>query len=458
MTERISIADEKNTGSREISRLIRLPKNIKQIGQGDPSDRIYIEDYVVTFIRVMHFKNVSAGERRSYFILAGSRGPVQGITATFISGAVMLDEEDVPVRKGIFTNETWEKIYGTLKAEFDSLEIVGWAIGDEDWDGVDNEVLKLHLQNFPGSEKLLYVHDTGNGEDNIYHYTGNNLHRCRGYYIYYEKNDAMQSYMLKVNGSKSIENEYVDETVQKIRAVSTRSVPLPGTGGKRGRAGRQYTGTGRQYAETGRMHAGTGRLSAVTGRMNAAEGGKRGGRSGAPAKRGYVLQAAVLASLLLVMAIRLNNDNPFSKSQKDDGQVIEQTLPPSADKSERKNSAVPANADGKDNKDGKADPDGKDNSDETTSTDPDNADHGSTDVADPDNADHGSADGSDDADKTGQEASASASKTYVVKKGDTLAKISYENYGTIFRVEDIMKLNGIADGNKIMVGDELKLP
>lgn len=389
MTERINVSDANNTGSREISRLIRLPKNIKQIGQGDPSDRIYIEDYVVTFIRVMHLKNISKNKRRSYFILAGSRGPVQGITATFISGAIMLEEEEVPVRKGIFSNETWEKIYGTLKEEFESLEIMGWAVGDEDWDGINNEILKLHLQNFPGTEKLLYVHDTGNGEDNIYHYTGNNLLRCRGYFIYYDKNEAMQSYMLKINGSKSIENEYVDETVKKIRAVSTHRVP-------------------------------------VKNNQRTANRQRKNGLAG----RGYAWSTAVLAGLFLVMAVKLNGDNPFSKIQRADDPGTEKTQ------------TIQQTKDG-------------DRKETDTNKEPDTETISEIKQEDTDEKNE---EDTKTPDKTDEEASVSDPKIYVVKKGDTLAKISYEKYGTIFRVEDIMELNGIEDGNKIMVGDELKLP
>ena len=45
MIEHINTTDTDKIGSGEINRLIRLPKNIRQIGQADTDKRIYIEDY-----------------------------------------------------------------------------------------------------------------------------------------------------------------------------------------------------------------------------------------------------------------------------------------------------------------------------------------------------------------------------------------------------------------------------
>lgn len=51
-----------------------------------------------------------------------------------------------------------------------------------------------------------------------------------------------------------------------------------------------------------------------------------------------------------------------------------------------------------------------------------------------------------------------AGQTYVVQKGDTLYGISKKFYGTGTRVRDIAAANGLADPNKIFVGQELVIP
>ena len=47
---------------------------------------------------------------------------------------------------------------------------------------------------------------------------------------------------------------------------------------------------------------------------------------------------------------------------------------------------------------------------------------------------------------------------YIVKKGDTLASISQEVYGSITYVGEICELNGLTDGNLIFIGQKLLLP
>ncbi len=55
-------------------------------------------------------------------------------------------------------------------------------------------------------------------------------------------------------------------------------------------------------------------------------------------------------------------------------------------------------------------------------------------------------------------ATSGGGQTYVVQKGDTLYSISRKVYGTPTRVKDIVAANGIADPNKIKVGQTLVLP
>ena len=50
------------------------------------------------------------------------------------------------------------------------------------------------------------------------------------------------------------------------------------------------------------------------------------------------------------------------------------------------------------------------------------------------------------------------SEVYIVKKGDTLASISLQTYGDMSRVKDICEINGLQDGNLIIIGQKLLLP
>ena len=47
---------------------------------------------------------------------------------------------------------------------------------------------------------------------------------------------------------------------------------------------------------------------------------------------------------------------------------------------------------------------------------------------------------------------------YIVEKGDTLAIISRKMYGDLDHVDAICRMNGIENGNLILVGQKLLLP
>ena len=49
-------------------------------------------------------------------------------------------------------------------------------------------------------------------------------------------------------------------------------------------------------------------------------------------------------------------------------------------------------------------------------------------------------------------------QVYVVQSGDNLSKISKYFYGNANKYMDIAKANGLADPNKIQVGQQLKIP
>jgi nucleoid-associated protein YgaU len=49
-------------------------------------------------------------------------------------------------------------------------------------------------------------------------------------------------------------------------------------------------------------------------------------------------------------------------------------------------------------------------------------------------------------------------QTYTIAAGDNLSKVSKLFYGNANKYEEIAKANGMADANKIQVGQEIKVP
>lgn len=78
------------------------------------------------------------------------------------------------------------------------------------------------MDNFPGEGKTLFVADPLDDEEAFYIYRGGELVRQEGYYIYYERNEAMQNYMVEAGKQETpLENavKTVDAAREKIERV-----------------------------------------------------------------------------------------------------------------------------------------------------------------------------------------------------------------------------------------------
>ena len=66
------------------------------------------------------------------------------------------------------------------------------------------------------------MYDSIEREEAFYLYDDQSLNKQDGYYIFYEKNDSMQSYMIDHKDKESIEADFVDQTCISIRSVLER--------------------------------------------------------------------------------------------------------------------------------------------------------------------------------------------------------------------------------------------
>lgn len=198
---------------------VKLPKNIRQVGKVDATKKIYMEDYVMTYIKQLALKRYGAYQ---VAVLLGHVGKNSGAECIFIHGAVEVQDIIFDDEK-VFTNEAWTKIYENMKTYFNDAEIVGWFLTRPGLPlEVNNRVTKLHLDNFSGPNKVLLLYDSVEREEMFYIYYNGKLNQQVGYYIYYEKNDTMQSYMVDHKDRPSIEAEYEDYASKQIRNVLDR--------------------------------------------------------------------------------------------------------------------------------------------------------------------------------------------------------------------------------------------
>lgn len=200
---------------------VKIPKNLRQIGDGNSDVKVYLEDYVMTFIH----RFWDRGAPVTTGVLLGEVKRSGKETYIFASGAISVDSCNIIFENGKvqFTDETWGNIYGTIKEFFNKYMIVGWFLNrNESCLEVSEELIKLHLDNFSGSDKVLMLSDTVEKEERLYHYENNEMMQLPIYYVYYERNEDMQEYMVceksgRVMGTS--ETEIKDNVPTSCRSI-----------------------------------------------------------------------------------------------------------------------------------------------------------------------------------------------------------------------------------------------
>lgn len=194
--------DEKKQEDRPAHGL-KLPKNIRQIGNPSGNKRIYIEDYVVTYLNYIA-RPGSTHARGAILLGTLERSEIGDII--FVSGAVDAQNLEFDMDESEFTQEAWTEIYEQVKEFFPELSVVGWFLSRMGFStAINDKIEKMHVDNFPGKDKVLYVTDSLESDDAFYMYEHGQLVKQKGYYIYYTKNEAMQSYIIKQKGGMADE-------------------------------------------------------------------------------------------------------------------------------------------------------------------------------------------------------------------------------------------------------------
>ncbi len=217
MIETIYSSDGDESGRTSKSQIsFKMPKNIRQVGKSNTYRKIYVEDYVMTFIKQLPCGDFS---KCKIAVLLGQCNVIENCRNIFISGAVEVHNTDIS-NDIVFTNDVWTAIYEDIKKFFVEAEIVGWYLGGPDYLLADEDkILKTHIDNFAGQDKILLTFDSLEKEEAFLSYENNKLCKQDGYYIYYEKNEEMQSYIIENKNPSSVEADYEDKVAKNIRTV-----------------------------------------------------------------------------------------------------------------------------------------------------------------------------------------------------------------------------------------------
>ena len=198
-----------------------LPKNIRQIGSPVGHTKVYIEDYVITFL------NSLSTDKNTYVrgaILFGEKEMVENDTIIYVKGAIEGQNLELDLDETVFNDEVWREIYQQKDRLFPGLEVIGWALLRMGFSvRLNDKIKKTHFENFPGEGKVLYMIDDLENEDAFYQFENYSLKKQRGYYIYYETNQEMKNYMLAEGEMGHIpeqkERGRYSETIKRDTAV-----------------------------------------------------------------------------------------------------------------------------------------------------------------------------------------------------------------------------------------------
>ncbi|HWT27725.1 MAG TPA: LysM domain-containing protein [Mobilitalea sp.] len=413
---------------------MKMPKNIRQVGKSNAIKKIYVEDYVMTFIKQLSGEDYS---KCKVAVLIGQYIKLENCRNIFISGAVEVEDIDTS-GEIIFSNDIWTKIYEDIKKYFVDAEIVGWFIGGPGYLLDDEDkILKTHIDNFAGQDKTLLTFDNMEKEETFLFYENNHLSKQDGYYIYYEKNDEMQTYMIEHKKTQSEEVTFDDRVSREIRTViQNRKPPVE------------------ENKSVTRLMYAAGTLLAVIILV-----------VGAAMLSNYE-QMKNMQNTLNYLTKNLNEAQTLFSNDSTSGDSSNQTDKGQTGDKQSSDSQTPQDSSTQDANSDNSNLDVEVVPGEVKPLDNGNENNNDEDLPVTDeelagNADNTQQDTAATTDKNTQNGNDTVKQTvnyYTVKSGDTLAGISLKLYKSVNYVKKIMDLNGIADQDVIYVGQKLIIP
>lgn len=420
---------------RSRGKMLKIPKNVMQIGTGSPNVKLYMEDYVHTFLERCQGKETC--------LAFGQQEEKDGIRYYLIYGV----EKETDFRRGNFPY--FQKLERIGKIEKKEAAVRFWTVRGEEI-------------------------------------------QIGGYFIFYEQNEEMQAYMIaerEQSRPADVEEERVMEAINARREKRKAEAAADAARGiTASRASAPNTASGRKtvLSRLGALKAAAPTLNAASrktafGTAYQARSGSTGALFPKLCRIGCLVLLLVLVgtaltsvnqypdmkavSALLAGAVRNTKNETENTSP---GLIVEETVGWNSS-DEMAQSAALDEATQADDATGAANTamDGE-------VTDNRTADNVMTDnvTADSATADSQNAVATDaDAESSTARQSASASdsfpqvqealahpESYQVQKGDSLIAISRRFYGTDEKVIEICRLNNIKDPNQIQPGQNILLP
>jgi len=361
-----------------------LPKNVRQIGNVSDSSKIYVEDYVDTYFNQLCEK---ADQALVGAFLIGEIVQEGEEDYIYVYGAIQMKEVGQKGRDVSISDSTWKEACETCKKYFGSAEILGWFLTSQGLVLESNHnLMKVHQKLFAREKSILILKEAREKEEKYFIHKFRNLMESSGHYIYYEKNNEMQDYMIasrKVTGMTP--SEIIEDTaIKSFRSIIREKIEK------------------KEKKENSRTV--------------------------------YVVSTTLILLFLVIGVAKINEygrmnafQNILNKTdQKTEVPVIGEVVSV-GDVDATKENEVQNVVEPQENTQGDQQDEPQEEPQEESQEEP-------------------------------QEENPYSEGIYIVEKGDTLAIISRKVYGDLNHIESIRSMNGLKDGNLILVGQKLLLP
>lgn len=410
---------------RSRGKMLKIPKNVMQIGTGSPNVKLYMEDYVHTFLERCQGKETC--------LAFGQQEEKDGIRYYLIYGV----EKETDFRRGNFPY--FQKLERIGKIEKKEASVRFWTVRGEEI-------------------------------------------QIGGYFIFYEQNEEMQAYMIaerEQSRPADVEEERVMEAINARREKRKAEAAADAARGiTASRASAPNTASGRKtvLSRLGALKAAAPTLNAASRKTAfGAAYQARLGSTGALFPKLCRIGCLVLLLVLVGTALTSVNQYPDMKAvsallagavrntkneteNTSPGLIVEETVGWNSS-DEMAQSAALDEATQADDATGAA----------NTAMDGEVTDNSTTDSVMADGQNAVTTDADAESSTARQSASASDSfpqvqealahpESYQVQKGDSLIAISRRFYGTDEKVIEICRLNNIKDPNQIQPGQNILLP
>lgn len=193
----------------------KLPKNIRQIGERDLNVKLYVEDYVNTYLKRLY---PAGGQALRVGLLLGEMRSQEGIPYLFADGALEMEDVVQGGENVEFTEKAWEEAYRAVDRLFPKRTVLGWFLcSAPDRPLSPLNYWKQHSRYFPEKNQLMYLSCGLEGEEAAYVASEDGFYHLRGYCIYYERNQMMQDYMVSRRDVRRVESGNRDTVIRDFR-------------------------------------------------------------------------------------------------------------------------------------------------------------------------------------------------------------------------------------------------